>query len=164
MRTVLKVRKFFKSNRKTFLVIVLIPTILGLIYFSYFSFKTRGPYSCRANQKTLTELYEKTRNGTAQQNDPLAVEISNYSDSNENPNCLFVSSLYSLSIFKLDDAEKSLENLNKQDTADISDQYLKDVYQSPENFLSKRIKAARQIQKEYQKNFIGIGEVKESKR
>ncbi len=129
-----------------------------------FTFPTWGPNSCRANENKLTELYDKSRNGSAQKSDPLAEDVKNFSDSGQNSNCLFVSSLYSVSTYQLNEAQEFARALKEQKSVKVSEMFLKDVHEDPAIYLEKRINTAKKIQAENQKNFIGIGDVKESEK
>lgn len=163
MKVILKGHSFFKTHWKL-LSTILVFFAAVLLYILVTTFPTWGPYSCQANKKTLTELYEKSSNGTAQKNDPLANNVKNFSDSHKNPNCLFVSSLYNASSYQLNEASELARTLKQQKNLKISDEFLKDVHEDPNVYLEKRIDTAKKMQTENQKNFIGIGEVKESER
>lgn len=159
MKTTGGVFGYFKKHVK-FLTVLLVLLLSIPLCLAAFTFPTWGPYSCRANENKLTELYEKSRNGSAQKNDPLAEKVKNFSDSDQNPNCLFVSSLYSVSTYQLNEAEGFARALKEQKSIKVSQEFLKDVHEDPAVYLEKRINTAKKIQAENSKNFIGIGEVK----
>lgn len=163
MKTTSRVFGFFKKHLK-FLIVLLVPLLLIPLCLAAFTFPTWGPYSCRANENKLTELYDKSRNGSARKNASLAEQVKNFSDSDQNPNCLFVSSLYSVSTYQLNEAEGFARALKEQKSVKISEVFLKDVHEDPSVYLEKRINTAKKIQAENQKNFIGIGEVKGSEK
>ena len=159
----MKVLPRVRVAKRKFLVLglMLIPLLIASIFYAQNILRTMGPRSCRANHKILSELYVKSQNGLVIRNDPLAGKVKNLSDSNTNADCLFVTTVYNVSINQPSEAEKSLNTLKQKKNLTISSDFLKIVYEDPIVYLQKRIEAARHIQSENQKNFIGIGDAEE---